>query len=313
MRGATFILRPDLAPAIFASTSFAVIRHAREFGRVRGIDPAAYERLSPRVMDLLAQESLTTVQIRERMGATPGVDLAAMVNLLTCEGYLLRDRPTDGWNGRQWTYTPFEKAFPDVKLDSMGRDAGDIELVRAHTRAFGPVTRKDTAWWTGIGRKRTDQALDRLGDEIVSVHIEGHEDPYLMHAADTDELLTMSTPEHSVALLPSVDSLVMGYARKDRFISDAARPLVFDLSGNVTSVVLVNGRIAGIWDVATDPEPAVLLHLFQEMDPPLIELVQERTREIGHFWFDREVPLRSISEMQPLSQRPPGAVTKPLR
>ena len=313
MRGSQFILRPDMVPPVFAATSFAVIRHAREFARVRGVDPAAYERLAPQVMNLLDQESLTTAQIRERLGATPGVDLAALVNLLACEGNLLRDRAADGWNGRQWTYTPFSKALPNVRLDSVDQDSGDVSLVRAHIRAFGPATTKDTAWWTGVGRKRTDRALNTLGDEIVAVHVEGHEDPYLMHVADTDELLTMSTPEDSVALLPSVDSLMMGYAQKDRFVADALRPLVFDVSGNATSVVLVNGRVAGVWDITRQPEPAVLLHLFQELDPRLAELARERTRELGRFWFDADVPLRIIRTMQPLAERPLGAVSKPLR
>jgi hypothetical protein len=276
-----------MLPVVFSATNDQVVRYARPFAEYRGITPAVYARWAPRVVDALRGDPATTADLRERI--EPEIDLAALVTLLTAEGVLLRDRPVGGWQDRRTAYVVLEEVLPDVRLDSVTQEAAAHELTREYVRAFGPVTSRDAAWWTGLGPKRTERALDSLGDEIVPVSVEDVEGEYLMHAADVEELEWTGTPRSpSVALLPALDPLLAGYARHAWFVSDAARPEVFDRSGNPTSVVLIDGRAAGVWDAFREPEPTVLVHTFEEPAEAIRTAVEADALSLGRFLLGPE-------------------------
>ena len=313
MRGMVFVVRTDLLPIVFSATNAAVSRYARTYAAFRGVKGAAYERVAEQVLALLEERGpLTTAEIRGELDVP--LDVAATVSLMCAEGRLLRDRPVAGWLDRRTTYVPLADALPGIRLDSIRPDDADIALVRAHIRAFGPVLAEDTSWWTGLGRKRTARALRALGDEIVTVRLTDVEGDFLVHAADVDELAaTGAAPSPAVALLPALDPLVSGYARRGRFVDDAHRPYIFDQASRATSVVLVDGRIAGVWDVATEPETEIRVHLLGEGPPSWREAIEAHAAAAGRFRFGADVPVRWVATMQPLVDRTQGAVFKPLR
>ncbi|MBU4555684.1 MAG: winged helix DNA-binding domain-containing protein [Actinobacteria bacterium] len=315
MRGTVFTVRRELLPIIFAATSFPVIRFARRHAEFRGVTREVYEEMKPRILDALEGEPLPTALIRERLGTHVHGDVAAAINLMCAQGLLLRDRPVGAWQDRRATYVALEQALPEIRLDSVTEDDAVLSLVRSYVRGFGPVSVKDVSWWLAIGRQRVERALEQLEGEVVEVFIEGQPEPLLLHAADLDELSSASLSEEPhVVLLPTMDSLVMGYASRGRLIADEYAPFVFDQSRNMPATVLVNGRIAGVWDT-TGPgvEPALLLHLFPGTDPDAARVAKAKAAETGAFWFDREVSVRMVESMIPLQDRPIGCVNRPLR
>ncbi len=313
-RGRLFVLRHDLLVAAFNATRRQVVRYAKDFAYQRGVTDEAFEQYVPVVMEVLEDGPLTIKEIRERIGSTPGVDLAALVNRMSTECLLLRDRPREGWKDRRWTYRPFSEALPDIRLDSMSEEDADVAVVRAYIRGYAPVTAKDVSWWTGIGWKRSGRALKALGDEIVTVDLEGEEGEYLIHATDVDELSAatmIQTP--SVALLPSLDPVIMGYADKKRFVPDATRPYVFDRSGYSTSVILLDGVVAGVWDADDASGPEMLVHLFDTQPSEVVEAIEGKAVETGRFLFGEDASVRWVEKMQPFAERPAGTLAKPLR
>lgn len=315
MRGTVFAVRREMLPVVFAATSFPVIRYAKRYAEFRGVTREVYDELAPHILSLLAEEPLTASDIRDRLGPGARGDVAAAVNLMCTRGLLLRDRPVGAWLDRRATYIPLERALPDVRLDSVREEDAVRTLVRAYVRGFGPVSVKDVSWWLSIGMQRVERALEQLEGEITEVRIEGLPDLHLVHAADVDELSSASlATEPHVVLLPAMDPLVMGYASRGRLIADEHAPYVFDKSRNMPPTVLVDGRIAGVWDTsAPGAEPEVLVHLFRDTDPDLAGPACDRAAVIGAFWFDREVPVRTVGSMIPLIDRPVGYVNKPLR
>jgi hypothetical protein len=313
MRGTEFILRCELLPAVYAATGFAVKRHARRHAEFRGVDKETYQRFVPAVLESVADEPLATQEIREALGSPQGVDLAALVNLMCAEGLLLRDRPLETWNDRTAVYTPLAKELPDIRLDSVRTDDAVEALVRAYVRGFGPATDQDVSWWIGIGKQRVRYAFDHLEDELVRIRVEGHEEPYMVHAADADELAWATFPQDPhVVLLPALDSLPMGYASRARMVADEHCPYVFDRSRNMPPCVFVNGRIAGVWDVAAD-SPAVFVHLFDPSAPGVREAAEARAMTVGAFWFAEEVRVEFLGSMIPLVDRRIGSFNRPLR
>jgi|GEM_PF-231103 len=312
MRGMVYTVRTDMFPIVFAATNRQVSHYARRYAAFRGVFGAAYEGAKEAILTALNDGPLTTAEIRERVNLD--IDVAATVNLMSAEGILLRDRPVRDWHDRRTTYIPLSDALPDIRLDSVREEDADVALVRAHVRAFGPVLTEDTSWWTGIGQKRTRRAFDVLGDEIASVVLGGLAGEFLMHATDIDELASAgASPSPSIALLPCLDPLLMGYRRRGRFIDDEHRPFVFDSAGRATAIVLVDGHVTGVWDTAIEPEPRMLVHLFGETPANWISAIADLAEATGRFIHAQEVDVTFVPMMQLLTERPMGAVFKPLR
>lgn len=314
MRGTVFVLRREMLPVVFAATSFPVIRYARRYAEFRGVTRDVYTRLKPAILEILAEEKLSSHGIRERLGARAESDIAAAVNLMCAEGLLLRDRPIGNWLDRKATYVPLAEALPDIRLDSVREDDAVRTLVRAYVRGFGPVTIKDASWWLSIGKQRVERALDQLEGEIAQIALEGSDEPHLLHAADVEELAVASFPEEPhVVLVPAMDSLPMGYASRGRLVADEHAPYVFDASRNMPPLVLADGRVVGVWDTTAEPSPAVLVHLFPEAAPGVAERAESCAAGMGTFWFDGDVPVRFVGSMIPLVDRPAGSALRPLR
>ncbi|MDZ4169639.1 MAG: winged helix DNA-binding domain-containing protein [Coriobacteriia bacterium] len=312
MRGVLYAVRRDLVPIVHAASTRQVTRFARDFVKSRGIVSSDYERIAAQVLDATAEKPLTTAELRERL--RPNVDLAAVVTLMCAEASLARCAPRDGRFGRVQTFAPFAQVFPDIALGRISEDDARAELLRAYVRGFGPVSARDAAWWTGMDLKRVRRAFNALEDELTEITLRGHEGTWLMHVADAEELERASLTDGSaVALLPTLDPLILSYTDRSRFLDDAARPYVFDAARHVTSVVLVNGRIAGIWDVLTCSEPEVLVHLFAEASVDTRDRVASEAAHLGSMRCGRTVRTRFVDSMVPLSERPIGAYTHPLR
>jgi len=313
MRGTVYVVRTDMLPVLFAATERAVRHHSARFLGNKGVSMRHFELLASAVLDRIGEDGpLTIAELHERLH--PQADMAAVVTHMCNEGMLLRDRPADEWPGRRFRYARFADALPDVDLDVLSESDGTLALVRSYIRAFGPVSQPDIVWWTGAGRRRTAAALEAMGDEIVEVPVEGADEPRLMHAADLEELESAAQLDHpSVAMLPALDPLMMGVTRREFLVADAARRYVFDRAGRATSVVLVDGRVAGVWDVRHDGRPGLIVHALGETAAVTRDAIAARAADTALLLFGHDVELEWRADMAPLGAHPGGSVLRPLR
>ncbi len=105
----------------------------------------------------------------------------------------------------------------------------------------------------------------------------------------------------------------MGFTDRSRYLDEMLRPYVFDRAGNSTNVVLVDGRIAGVWDVTPEPTPRVLVRMLVSTDPIWVSIIEERAAALGAFWFDEPADVTFVGDMVPLTERTAGSIMKPLR
>jgi len=313
MRGTVFVVRTDMLPALFSATERAVRHHSARFLGNKGVSMRHFELLASAVLEQIAEEGpLTIAELHDRLN--PHADMAAVVTHMCNEGMLLRDRPVDEWPGRRFRYTRLGDALPDTDLDALSEADGTLALVRAYIRGFGPVSQADIVWWTGAGPRRSTAALEAMGDEIVEVHVEGTDGPRLMHAADLEELESAARVDHPlVALLPALDPLMMGVTRREFLVDNAARRYVFDRSGRATSVVLVDGRVTGVWDTRHGGEPGIIVHLFGETDPQTRDVIETCAVRVGQVLFGHDARVEWRPIMAPLGTAPGGSVLRPLR
>lgn len=104
-----------------------------------------------------------------------------------------------------------------------------------------------------------------------------------------------------MALLPVLDPLLMGYRHRDRFLDPALRGYVYDPGGTVTFTVLVGGRVAGVWDLAERPRPAVRVLLFDSSHRCRLGVL-DRCATVGEFWIGDAVPVLEYASMSPLAE-----------
>jgi uncharacterized protein YcaQ len=137
---------------------------------------------------------------------------------------------------------------PDTWLGTWSEhdpEAAVLETARRFIAAAGPVTREDYARWWGVQPAEGGRVLRRLGDELVPVEVEG--DAAWVLAKQADEI-GESAPVPSVRLLPAFDQyVVMATRHAERLMPGPFKDRVYRPQGWLSPVVLVDGRMAGVW------------------------------------------------------------------
>ena len=135
-----------------------------------------------------------------------------------------------------WLPGPIERPDPEDALR---------EVARRFLRAYGPATTDDLGIWSGFGRARVRRMLAELGDEAVEVDVEGEQ--ALMLARDVKAMKSTETPDVA-RLLPAFDPWIAGASRTSAAMIDPRRRArVYRPQGWFSPVVLVNGRMVGVW------------------------------------------------------------------
>jgi hypothetical protein len=124
------------------------------------------------------------------------------------------------------------------------------EALRTFTRRFlaanGPATREDYARWWGITPPRAGKRIAALGDEVEEVSVDG-EARWMLAGASAEA--ASCAPSGVVRLVPMFDQYVVGATSHAEALlpSPELRDRVYRAQGWLTAVVLVDGRMDGVW------------------------------------------------------------------
>src|SRR5262249_44787334 len=124
------------------------------------------------------------------------------------------------------------------------------EALRSFTRRFlaanGPATREDYARWWGITPPRAGARREALGDEGGEVSVDG-EGRFMLAGASAEA--ASCSPSGLVRLVPMFDQYVVGATLHAGALlpSEDLRARVYRPQGWITAVVLVDGRMDGVW------------------------------------------------------------------
>jgi uncharacterized protein YcaQ len=147
------------------------------------------------------------------------------------DGQRVRFARPDAWLGRE-----LDGGVPAEALR---------EVTRRHLGAFGPAVREDLARWWGVQPAQGGRMLKALGDEVVEVEVEGTAGWMLReHAVEA----AAAEPARLARLLPGFDMWVIGAARDAAALLDPVeKKRVYRNQGWISPVLLVNGRMDGVW------------------------------------------------------------------
>jgi hypothetical protein len=152
--------------------------------------------------------------------------------------------------GSRYRLAPPAEADPEAALRC---------VVAAYLRAFGPATRSDIAQWLG-------QPIRVFGPALAAL------DLVTLEAADGRTLLDLPgapRPEPDapapVRFLPRWDNLLLAHERRDRVLPEHLRRTVIGKNGDVLATFLVDGMVAGAWEVSRRGPATLTLTAFERL------------------------------------------------
>jgi hypothetical protein len=156
------------------------------------------------------------------------------------------------------------------------------ELFRRFVRSYGPATHQDFAAWWGsgiVGPAR--QLLRSLEDELEPVETEGRKAWVL--AEDVELLRSLERPR-SIHLLPVFDVYTLHYRPREAFLPPNVYERIYRTAGWISSVVLVDGAVAGVWESKKRARRLdVRVELFVRETKRLRAGIARRAKSLGEF------------------------------
>jgi uncharacterized protein YcaQ len=146
--------------------------------------------------------------------------------------------------GQRVRFTKPAAWLPDG-VEPVEQDVALRDIARRYLGAFAPVTRDDLARWWAVSAAQAGRMIAALGDEVAQVDVEG--ETYWMLAGHVAEAAE-ATPRNIVRLLPGFDQWVVGASRTAPAQLDPEhKARVYRPQGWLSPVLLVNGRMEGVW------------------------------------------------------------------
>ena len=203
----------------------------------------------------------------------PVVDLLhlAAARGVVCYGPLRGNEPTfvraDAW-------IPGWKDVP--------REEAESRLLRMYLRAFGPATATDFAMWSGITLTEARRIWSREQANLALVDVEGWAAAVLQE--DLEELAQASLESPLVRLLPYFDAFLLGHKEREHLMAAQHRPKVYRPQGWIAPVVLVDGRVAAVWEHARERERLRLrVTKFEPISRRILAGIREEARDLSRF------------------------------
>ena len=125
-------------------------------------------------------------------------------------------------------------------------EAAVREVVRRYLSAYGPATREEFARWFGTtSPAQAGRLIEGLGEEVAPVEVEGVAAWMLAeHVQEAEE----AEPAGVVRLLPAFDQYVVAAPRdREAVLPEALKGRVYRQQGWLSPVLLVDGRMEGVW------------------------------------------------------------------
>ncbi|MGN1000047.1 MAG: winged helix DNA-binding domain-containing protein [Faecousia sp.] len=151
----------------------------------------------------------------------------------------------------------------------MAKEPARLELARRYFTHFGPATIKDAAYFFGTTQAEVKPWLKQL--PVTETSLDGKSYFYIDKGQPACEL-----PD--CLFLTGFDQLMLGYEKTENlFLPREHMREIFSLAGIVRPAILVNGTVAGWWNLK---QRKLVITLFSPADQTLI------SNTAAHLWND---------------------------
>ncbi|MDP8956521.1 MAG: winged helix DNA-binding domain-containing protein [Actinomycetota bacterium] len=249
-----------------------------------GMSEVQLRQLLEAIRRSLGARPLTRVELAEEVADVAGP--WGRDRMLSNWGEMLKPAAFHGWlmsgppRGQSVTFVRPDRWLGE--WEEPDPDDAWREIVRRYVRTYGPATREDFARWWGMQPATAGRILKASSDELEEVDVEGYRAWAL--AADIRRMQKAAPGGHAVRILPAFDVYVTGSRPKESLVQKRFEPRVYRQAGWVSPVVLVDGKVAGVWshehatrrvDVSVEP--------FQRLSSGQKKEIIEEADRLGRF------------------------------
>jgi len=247
------------------------------------ITPEEATALNVKVVDALANGPMTQQELLARMRANAD---KRMRKWLAFAWTAFRGAIVDGLicygppKGSEVTFVRVDRWLPrQTRVDD---EVARQTLMRRFLAAYGPGTVRDFCKWSNITVATAKVAWRAIEPELAEVSVDGQRSWILK--SDRRALAGASLDPVSAHLLPSFDPFLLAHAEKDHLVERRHYKRVYRNQGWLTPVVLVGGRVAGVWSLrAAAKRMLVDVDLFARQPRPVREAIEGRASAMGRF------------------------------
>lgn len=156
--------------------------------------------------------------------------------------------------GKNLTYALLDERVPPSK--TLTREEAQAELARRYFTSHGPATLRDYVWWSGLPVADARAGLAAIQHMLVCEKAGEQEywyDPAYMPKHDLRQ---------SIHLLPAFDEYMVSYKDRSAGLSTIYNRQVFTLNGIFKPIIVVNGKVTGIWKRSVKKDKLLVEPLF---------------------------------------------------
>jgi hypothetical protein len=309
MRRTVHVVPVDLVPIVHASSTRAIAVRERK----RWLDLVEQAGITPDPVGWLCEAEQATLRALRARGEATAAELSRSVPalraqvefgagkkwagrisastrvlfLLAADGQIVRGRPRGTWTSSQYRWAPMSSWLPTVTEEPPVATAR-AALVQRWLRAYGPGTIGDVRWWTGWTVSDVRRALSALEVEEVEVGVG-------TGIVLADDVAPVRSVAPFAALLPSLDTTVMGWTERGWFLGPHG-PQLFDRSGNAGPTVWWDSRVVGGWTQRENGE--IVYRLLEDVGTEGIRAVDDEVERLSSWLGSARVAPRFRTPLQ---------------
>lgn len=141
--------------------------------------------------------------------------------------------------GKQFTYALLDERVPQSK--ALTREEALAELAKRYFTSHGPATLRDYVWWSGLPVADARAGLASIKTMLTCEKVGAQEFWYDHTSILKNDFI------HSVYVLPAFDEYMVSYKDRSAALSTLYSNQVFTMNGIFKPIIVVNGKVIGIW------------------------------------------------------------------
>lgn len=299
LRGSGFLIPLDMIDEVIAAFDRGDVTNTWAEKIVGAERLAAWRK---QILTMLRGLILPARDIRTELGVE-GRDTEALRFLLSSM-CLRRDLAAasgvKGWRDNQYGYALWDEWFVDHPPVAVDPDEARVSVARWYLSGHGPGTVDHFSWWAGIKKANAAAALAHFDEVEAGV----------FDVADPPEVGEPS----GLRLLPVWDTALVAPKGRRRMVRTAHQPYVYDASGNLTSTIVMDGGVIGVWSRGGDNDRfAVKAAPFATFTKAVRRDIEREAQVVGAAVGAGDVELEFVNDPVDLTTAPRNRFLSPLK